>query len=342
MKSAAAVVVVLAAAAPAEATDQGRVVAPENHGEAAVAPEMRVLRTPDDCFENLPGYPFPPNYVEVDGLRIHYVDEGPKSAAPILMLHGEPTWSYLYRKMIPPLASAGRRVVAPDLIGFGRSDKPASIDDHSYARHVGWINGLIEGLGLQRITLVVHDWGALVGLQIAALHPERFARLVILNSSFNAGDDQPTPEYLAGFEAWKKLLLETPYLQVGLAVQANAATELPPDVKAAYEAPFPDGSYQSGVRILDSLIPWKPGIPGVEENRRARELLRQWSKPVLIAFSADSDRLHPGQRDVYRGLFPAESVWRDVTVEGVRHFMQEDKPDELAALIDEFITSTVD
>ena len=172
---------------------------------------MEIIRTPDERFANLPGYPFAPHYVEIDGLRIHYVDEGPRDAPPVLMLHGEPSWSYLYRKMIPIITAAGQRAVAPDLVGFGRSDKPLRRDDYTYQRHVDWMRGVIEHLDLRRITLVCQDWGGLIGLRLAAEHPDRFARIVAANTFLPTGDTPPGPAFLA----WQKFSQETPEFPVG-------------------------------------------------------------------------------------------------------------------------------
>ena len=205
-----------------------------------------------------PAYPFAPHYVEVDGLRIHYVDEGPRDAAPVLLLHGEPSWSYLYRKMIPVITAAGHRAVAPDLVGFGRSDKPVRREDYTYQRHVDWMRAVIERLDLRGITLVCQDWGGLIGLRLAAEHPERFARIVTANTFLPTGD---TPAGEA-FEMWRKYSQETPDFHVGGIVRGGCATDLAPDIVAAYDAPFPDDRYKAGARQFPMLVPTSPSDPG--------------------------------------------------------------------------------
>lgn len=304
----------------------------------------RVLRTPDAAFAGLPGYDFAPHYVEVGpGLRMHYVDEGPRGAGVVLLLHGQPTWSYVWRGMIPLLSQAGQRVVAPDLIGFGRSDKPGAVSDYSYARHVAWVAELIEKLDLKDITLVVHDWGGLIGLRVLAESktPERFARLVVLNTSLTAGDvaELSHPLFAKAAGRWGLYLLTASNLKFAGTIQRGTVNPQPKEVWQAYDAPFPDDSYKAGVRVMSSLIPYHPGDAGANENMAAREFLRGFAKPVLIAF-ADADRSHPGMHAFFRRLFPPETVWRDVSVTGAKHFLQEDKPGELAGLINEFIAAT--
>jgi pimeloyl-ACP methyl ester carboxylesterase len=309
----------------------------------AYAQEMRILRTPEERFANLPGYAFAPHYVEVErGLRMHYVDEGARDAAPVLLLHGQPSWSYLYRKMIPVLVKAGQRVIAPDLIGYGRSDKPAATSDYSYAKHVAWLTTLVEKLELNHTTMVVHDWGGLLGLRVLTAQPQRFARLVVLNTSLNTGGEWETftPQYRTGYENWRNYLLTTKNLKFAPVIQRQSATQLTPEIAAAYDAPYPDDSFTQGARMMTSLIPVKPDMPGVAENLKAEAALKQWKKPVLLAFSEDSERVHPGQHKRFRELFPQDAIWRDVTVVGTKHFLQEDKGEELAALVNEFINVT--
>jgi haloalkane dehalogenase len=218
---------------------------------------METLRTPDDRFAGLPGYPFAPHYVEVSGLRVHHVDEGPRDAAPVLLLHGEPSWSYLYRKMIPLITAAGHRAVAPDLVGFGRSDKPVRREDYTYQRHVDWMRGVLDALDLRRITLVCQDWGGLIGLRLAAEHPERFARIVAANTFLPTGDRPAGPAFLA----WRQYSQETPEFHVGGIVRGGCVTELAPEVIAAYDAPFPDDRYQAGARQFPMLVPVTPDDP---------------------------------------------------------------------------------
>src|SRR5260221_8088935 len=255
---------------------------------------MRFLRTPDEHFANLPGYAFSANYLDIpDGeggsLRMHYVDEGPRDGAVVLMLHGEPSWSYLYRKMIPPIVGAGLRAVAPDLIGFGKWDKPAARHDYSYARHVAWVWSLVEQNGLRDITLVCQDWGSLIGLRVAAEHPERFARIVVGNGGLPTGD-QPMPE---AFLAWRKFSQETPVFPVGAIVKRSCVSELSPEIVAAYDAPVPDETFQAGAGEFPTLVPAPPVDPAPAANQKVREPQRKWAKPVLTAFS-DKDPITRG------------------------------------------------
>ena len=242
---------------------------------------MEALRTPDDRFVNLPDYDFAPHYVDVgDGLRMHYVDEGPRDGQPVLLLHGEPSWCYLYRKMIPIIVAAGLRAVAPDLIGFGRSDKPVSRDDYTYQAHVHWTASLVEQLDLRGITLVCQDWGGLIGLRIAAEHPERFARIVAANTFLPTGDNPPGDAFLR----WQEFSQKAPELPIGNIVRGGCKTELPAEVVAAYDAPFPDDRYKAGARQFPALVPTRPDDPASDANRRAWEVLRRWEKPFLTAF----------------------------------------------------------
>lgn len=300
-----------------------------------------VLRTPDDRFGGLPGFPFDAHYETVAGLRMHYVDEGPLDAEPILMTHGLPTWSYLYRLMIPPLVAAGHRVIVPDLIGFGRSDKPSQESEYTYERHVQHLTALVDALDLEDTTLVAHDFGGMVGLRVAAEDGgKRFRRLVVLNTSLNDGTESFPALYIAGFEAWKAFWRTTPAIRTGAIIESQTAVQLAPEVTTAYDAPYPDDRYLAGLRINDTLYPLAPNAPGATENARAAELLASWPHPVLIAFSADADLYHPGQHARFSGLFPPDVIWRDQALADTRHFMQEDAPAELSRLIDEFLAST--
>ena len=293
---------------------------------------MEILRTPDDRFHSLSGYPFVPQYVDVDGLRIHYVDEGPPEAAPILLLHGEPSWSYLYRKMIPPLAAAGHRCIAPDLVGFGRSDKPTARAEYTYQRHVDWMRGVIDALALRDITLVCQDWGGLIGLRLVAEHPDHFARVVAANTFLPTGDVPPGPAFLR----WREYSQTTPRFHVGGIVRGGCVTELPADVIAAYDAPFPDDRYIAGARQFPVLVPTTPDDPAAAANRAAWQVLRHWTKPFLTAFS-DRDPVTQGADQVLQRDIPGAHGQPHTTITGAGHFLQEDKGEELAAVVDSFV-----
>jgi len=296
---------------------------------------MEVLRTPDDRFANLPGYPFAPHYLEVGDLRIHHVDEGPPGAPPVLLLHGEPSWSYLYRKMIPSLIAAGLRAVAPDLVGFGRSDKPAAQEDYTYQLHVDWMRGFLEALDLRGVTLVGQDWGGLIGLRLVAEHPERFARVVAANTFLPTGDRPPGSAFLA----WQRFSQETPVLPVGRIVQSGCVTQLSPDVVAAYEAPFPDERYKAGARRFPLLVPTSPDDPAAPANRRAWESLRRWDRPFLTAFS-DSDPITQGADALLREAIPGTRGQPHTTINRGGHFLQEDQGEELARVVTDFVRRT--
>ena len=293
---------------------------------------MDLLRTPDERFIGLPGHPFAPHYVEVDGVRIHHLDEGPAGAAPVLLLHGEPTWSYLYRRMIPGIVEAGHRAVAPDLVGFGRSDKPAAREDYTYQRHVDWIRGLIEALDLRDITLVCQDWGGLIGLRLAAEMEDRFARIVAANTMLPTGDRDPGE----AFHAWRRYSQETPVFHVGGIVKGGCVTELSPEVIAAYDAPFPDDAHTAGARQFPMLVPTRPDDPAAAPNRAAWEVLARWEKPFLCAFS-DQDPITRGGDRVFRKLVPGTRDQPHLTITGAGHFLQEDRGEELAGVVTGFI-----
>ena len=296
---------------------------------------MDLLRTPDDRFTKLPGYPFTPHYVEVGGMRIHYVDEGPRSAPAVLMLHGEPSWSYLYRKMIPIITAAGHRAIAPDLVGFGRSDKPLRREDFTYQRHVDWMRGVVEQLDLKKMTLVCQDWGGLIGLRLAAEHGERFARIVAANTFLPTGDTPPGPAFLA----WQKYSQETPDFNVGNIVNGGCVTDLAADIVAAYDAPFPDDRYKAGPRQFPLLVPTSPNDPAAVPNRKAWEQLRRWNKPFLTAFS-DMDPITGGADRLLREAIPGAQGQPHTTIAGGGHFLQEDKGEELARVVVAFIAQT--
>jgi len=296
---------------------------------------METLRTPEDSFRQLPGYPFVPHYLDLGGLRVHYVDEGPRQSAPVLLLHGEPSWSYLYRKMIPVLTAAGHRAVAPDFLGFGRSDKPVRREDYTYQRHVDWTRGVIEQLNLRGVTLVCQDWGGLIGLRLAAEHSDRFARLVAANTFLPTGDMPPGDAFLA----WRKFSQETPEFPVGRIVQGGCVTSLAPEVVAAYDAPFPDDRYKAGARQFPALVPVSPDDPASAPNRKAWEVFHRWQKPFLTAFS-DSDPITRGADNFLQQAIPGAQGQPHTTIAGAGHFLQEDKGEELARVIVDFIAHT--
>ena len=297
---------------------------------------MEVLRTPEERFANLPGYPFAPHYTEVDGLRVHYVDEGPRDAAPVLLLHGEPSWSDLYRKMIPVHVDAGHRAVAPDIVGFGKSDKPAAQADYTYQRHVDWMRAVVcDHLDLREITLVCQDWGGLIGLRLVAEHPDRFARVVVANTGLPTGD-QEMPE---AFLNWQRFSQTAPEFSIGMIINGATQSDLPDDVIAAYNAPFPDDTYKAGARIFPSLVPTSPDDPAAPANRKAWEVLDAFEKPVLTAFS-DGDPITSGGEQVWQGRVPGAKGQAHTTITGAGHFLQEDKGEDLARVVNDFIART--
>ncbi|MGH9753620.1 MAG: haloalkane dehalogenase [Blastocatellia bacterium] len=296
---------------------------------------MEILRTPDERFNNLPDFDFAPRYVEIAGLRIHYVDEGAPAAAPVLMPHGEPSWSYLYRKMIPIIAAAGHRAVAPDLAGFGRSDKPARREDYTYQFHVDVMTAFVKSLDLREITLFGQDWGGLIGLRIAAENPDRFARIVVANTGLPTGDQSMTE----GFRRWREYSQTVENFHVGGIIKGGCVNDPPPEVIAAYNAPFPDDSYKAGARQFPLIVPISPDDPASEANRKAWEVLRRWEKPLLTAFS-DSDAVTRGGERVFQKLVPGAQGQPHLMIAGAGHFLQEDKGEELARVIVDFIART--
>lgn len=299
---------------------------------------MKTLRTPDDRFADLPDYPFESHYADIpdgDGgtLRVHYVDEGPADAAPILLLHGEPSWSYLYRHMIPPLVAAGHRVVVPDQVGFGRSDKPTEMSDYSYARHVAWMSSLVfDVLDLRDVTFFGQDWGGLIGLRLVTAAPDRFARVAIANTGLPTGERSPGEAFLQ----WQKFSQTSPVFPIGELISRASVRDLSPAEVAAYDAPFPDDSYKAGARIWPSHVPTSPEDPESPANREAWKVLRSWDKPFLCCFS-DSDPITKGGDAPFRELVPGAQGQAHTTIEGGGHFLQEDVGPELAALLSEFI-----
>jgi haloalkane dehalogenase len=297
---------------------------------------MEVLRTPGERFIDLADYPFAPNYLMVtdaDGteLRIHYVDEGPRDAAPILLMHGEPSWSYLYRKFVPDLVARGHRVVAPDLIGFGKSDKPAARSDYTYERHVAWMSEWLTALDLTDITLFCQDWGGLIGLRLVAAFPDRFARLVVSNTGLPVGTGSSE-----GFDAWLAFSQNVPQFPVGFIVNGGTTRDLTAAEIAAYDAPFPDESYKEGARQFPVLVPITPDHASIAENRAAWAVLERFERPVLTAFG-DKDAVTKGGERAFIERVPGARGQPHQIIAGGGHFIQEDAPAELCALIDDLI-----
>jgi haloalkane dehalogenase len=292
---------------------------------------MKVLRTPDERFKNLADYPFSPHYVSLGDLRMHYVDEGPREGSVVLMLHGEPTWSYLYRKMIPPVAAAGYRVVAPDLIGFGKSDKPAAITDYSYQRHVDWVTGFIRALDLQDITLFCQDWGSLIGLRVAAENAERFARIMVANGFLPTARQGVS----RGFRLWRAFARWSPWFPIGRIVNSGCVVKLSPAEIAAYDAPFPSAAYKAGTRAFPRLVPTTKDDPAVPANRAAWERLGQWRKPFLCVFGKNDPVLGRADRPLIEHVPGAQGQPHDRIWGG--HFVQEDRGDELAKRLVEWM-----
>ena len=303
---------------------------------------MEVLRTPDDRFADLPGYPFAPNYLDIargDGagtLRVHYLDEGPSDATEtVLLMHGEPSWSFLYRHMIPVLVGAGHRVLAPDLVGFGRSDKPTPRTEYTFQRHVDWMTAWLTGIDLGGITLVCQDWGGLIGLRLVAAMPERFRRVVAANTFLPTGDSEPGDAFLA----WQKFSQEVETFPTGFIINGGCATELSPEVIAGYDAPFPDESYKEGARQFPLLVPTSPDDPAAAPNRAAWEVLAQFDRPFLTAFS-DGDPITAGSDRALLDRIPGTKGQPHTTIRGGGHFLQEDRGPELAAVVNDFIART--
>lgn len=301
---------------------------------------MKVLRTPDERFSGLADYSFEPHYAEVPdgeggGLRIHYLDLGPADAEVVLCLHGEPTWSYLYRKMIPIFVEAGHRTVVPDLVGFGRSDKPASRQDYTYQRHVDWTAAWLCELDLKRVTLVCQDWGGLIGLRLVAEHPERFARVVAANTGLPVGQGTPSEAFLK----WRKSSQEMPVMDVGRLVRGACVGEVSEQVVRGYDAPFPDESFKEGARQFPVLVPISPDDPAAPANRKAWEVLETWNKPFLTAFS-DSDPITRGGEAVFRKRIPGARGQPHTTLQNAGHFLQEDGGEEFARVVVDFMRTT--
>jgi len=300
----------------------------------AVAQEIKpgIFRTPDERFQNLPDYNFKPHYKEIMGYRMHYLDEGPPSGETILLLHGEPTWSFLYRKMIPVLTKAGYRCIVPDLIGFGRSDKPAKMETHTYQFHVDAVTALVKALNLKDTTFFGQDWGGLIGLRVVAENEARFARIVISNTGLPTGDGPISP----GFQAWKRMsqgMIDRKEFKVGELVSGSIGA---PELAIAYDAPFPDNRYKAGPFIMPQLVPATLDDPARAANLKAWEVFRRWKKPFLTAFG-NRDPITGGADKKFQDEVPGAKGQPHVIVEGGKHFIQESNGKELAEIIINFI-----
>lgn len=294
---------------------------------------MGLLRTPESAFEDLPDFDYDHEFVQVGEPRMAYLDEG-SGAETFLCLHGEPTWSFLYRKMIPGLSSAGR-VVVPDFVGFGRSDKYESMDAYSYSAFYDWLKNFVEALDLRNVTLVCQDWGGLLGLPYAVKNADRFSRLVLMNTGLNDGTQEMPDEW------WEfhDFVEEADDLPISLFLQEATNEELSPDVLAAYEAPFPDASYQAAARAWPLLVPTNPDMDGAQRMGEALEELAEWNKPAFVLFS-DGDPITRGARDPLRDLIPTAGDQPDVWIEGPGHFLQEEAGEEIAEHIVDFVERT--
>lgn len=291
------------------------------------------LRTPDSQFNNLPNYAFEPNYIDIDGLRMHYVDEGPEQSDPILMLHGEPTWSYLYRHMIPICAAAGHRVIAPDLIGFGKSDKPLKISDYSYKTHMNWLQSFIDQLDLNNITLVCQDWGSLLGLRLAAENESRFKAIVVGNGMLPTGE-QKAPK---AFKIWRAFAENSPVFPIARIIESGCFKSLSKDERRAYDAPFPDKKYKAGTRAFPGLVPTSPDNPATEANKAAWQVLEKWHKPFLTTFS-NGDPITRGGDKYMQKRIPGAKGMPHITLTG-GHFLQEDSGTEFAQAVNLLLQS---
>lgn len=301
---------------------------------------MDFIRTPDNRFSNLPDYDFSPHYVEIPDdhgreLRVHYLDEGPATGPVVLLLHGEPSWSYLYRLMIPVLNRHGLRTIAPDLVGFGRSDKPVTRANYTYQNHVDWLNATIQAIGITEINLFCQDWGGLLGLRIVGNNPDQFARIITANTFLPTGDKPPSEAFMA----WQKFSQESEQFPIGAIVNGGCTSELSPAVVAAYDAPFPDESYKEGARQFPLLVPTTPDNPASAANRAAWEVLREFTKPFLCTFS-DRDPVTAGGDRPFKREIPGASHQHHTVIEGAGHFLQEDAGPQVAEVVAAFIAAT--
>ena len=290
---------------------------------------MEILRTPDDRFAGLPDFDFKPHYAEIKGgLRLHYVDEGPREGRVVLMMHGEPSWSFLYRHMIRKVADAGYRVLAPDLIGFGRSDKPTETSDYSYTRHVGWMQDWFDQMNVSGVVLFCQDWGGLLGLRLVTAQPDRFDAVVAGNTFLPTGEGKPAEAFLK----WQTFSQTVPEFPTGRILQGATVRTLTDAEVAAYDAPYPDETYKAGARIFPALVPTTPDMDGAPDNRDAWTVLEKWDKPFVTCFS-DQDPVTAGGDRLFQKRVPGTQGQPHRMIKDGGHFLQEDKPEELADLI---------
>ncbi len=289
------------------------------------------LRTPETRFKRLPNYQFKPNYIDITGLRMHYVDEGPANADPVLMLHGEPTWSYLYRYMIPICAAAGHRVIAPDLIGFGKSDKPVKTSDYSYQSHLDWLLSFLDQLELRNITLVCQDWGSLLGLRLAAENSDRFKAIVVGNGMLPTGEEKVAK----AFKLWRAFALNSPWFPIARIVEFGSFKSFSKGERRAYNAPFPSSKYKAGTRAFPALVPTSPDNPATTANKAAWQELKQWTKPFLTTFS-NGDPIFKGGDKYLQNNIPGCRNMPHITLKG-GHFLQEDSGTEFAQAINQML-----
>jgi haloalkane dehalogenase len=312
----------------------------EAHPARAVTPPLpppprAVLRTPEACFADIPDFPYPPQYTDIGGWRIAHIDEGPRDGPAVLLMHGEPTWSYLYRKMIPVLVAAGCRVIAPDLVGFGRSDKPTRRDEVTYLAQVQWMSAWMQHHDWKQLTLFCQDWGSLIGLRMVAQAPERFDRVVLANGGLPTGTT-PTPK---AFKLWRAFARYSPWFPIGRIVQSGCAQGLSAEALAAYNAPFPSRRHRVAARTLPSLVPTAPSNPERERNEQAWDFFRSWDKPFLTLFSS-RDPITRGGKKIWQRSVPGAQGQAHRTIRGAGHFLQEDKGEEVAQAIVEFLENT--
>ena len=310
------------------------IISHKNHIERQ---PLQFLTTPEHCFQQITDFCYAAHFLQVDdneggSLKLHYIDEGPKDGNVVLMLHGEPSWGYLYRKMISPVVAAGYRVIVPDLIGFGKSDKPTQRSDYTYQRHLDWIRQIIIQLNLKDITLVCQDWGGLLGLRLVAEHPDLFARVLAANTMLPTGDHTPSEAFLK----WKIFSQEVAVFPVAGIIKGATVTPLSDQVLQAYNAPFPDETYKAGVRQFPLLVPTTPDDPASEANRLAWQSLKKFNQPFMTAFS-DSDPVTAGGDKIMQNLIPGCQGQAHTTIEQGGHFLQEDQGEKLAAVLLSFM-----